>query len=111
MNWNKLISEKQLADINNQSADKPVLILKHSTTCSISAAALSRLERNWNDSDSERVILYYLDLLNYRSISNKIADDYGVKHESPQVLIIRQGKCVYHKSHFDIEYKELIKTL
>jgi bacillithiol system protein YtxJ len=105
MNWNKLNSDSQLAEIKEESENQPVLIFKHSTTCSISAMALSRMERNW--SDQLGVKPYYLDLLANRTISNKIVSEFGVDHESPQVLLIRNGECVYDASHMSISFAGL----
>jgi bacillithiol system protein YtxJ len=105
MNWNKLNSDSQLAEIKEESENHPVLIFKHSTTCSISAMALSRMERNW--SDQLGVKPYYLDLLANRAISNKIVSEFGIDHESPQVLLIRNGECVYDASHMSISFAGL----
>ncbi|QJW88347.1 bacillithiol system redox-active protein YtxJ [Spirosoma taeanense] len=105
MNWNKLTSAAQLDEIKEESAKQPVLIFKHSTTCSISAMALSRMERNW--SDQLGVKPYYLDLHANRPISNKIVSEFGVEHESPQVLLIRNGECVYDASHMAISFAGL----
>jgi len=104
MTWNKLESADQLTAIKEESFERPVLILKHSTTCSISAAALGRLERNWKQEAVGELKPYYLDLLRHRPISGQIATDFGIKHESPQVLIIKNGQTVYHASHFDIKF-------
>ena len=108
MNWNPLKSSNDLIQIDEESKSHPVLILKHSTTCSISAMALSRLERKWKKSDNEILKPYYLDLLQHRDLSNEIATKYGVVHESPQVLIIRNGSCVYNSSHMDIAYDAIM---
>lgn len=105
MNWNKLISDAQLAEIKEESTKHPVLIFKHSTTCSISAMALSRMERNW--SDQLGVKPYYLDLLANRPISKRIETEFGIEHESPQVLLIRNGECVYDASHMAISFAGL----
>ena len=105
MNWTKLTNDAQLADIKQESAHQPVLIFKHSTTCSISAMALSRMERNW--SDQLGVKPYYLDLHANRPISNTIVREFGVEHESPQVLLIRNGECVYDASHMAISFAGL----
>lgn len=102
MNWNKLTSDAQLDAIKQESEKQPVLIFKHSTTCSISAMALSRMERNWNEQIGVKP--YYLDLLANRPISAKIESDFGVEHESPQVLLIRNGACVYDASHMGISF-------
>jgi bacillithiol system protein YtxJ len=104
--WIPLNSESQLNDIVEQSNDVPCLIFKHSTTCSISAMAKSRLERSW-DFSFDDMKPYYLDLLNFRSISAAIAEKFDVYHESPQILLIRNGQCTYDASHLDISVHEL----
>ena len=104
MNWTKLVSKEQLESIQKESQNHPVVIFKHSTSCSISKASLARLERNWKVDDLPEVPLYLLDLLSYRDISNAIAKTFQVHHESPQVLIIKNGQSVYDKSHFDIDF-------
>ena len=109
MNWSPLQTLEQLQSITAESKEKPVLIFKHSRTCSISRATLDRLERNWKDETGAK--LYFLDLLTYREISNRIASDFGVVHESPQVLIIKDGKSVFDRSHFAIEYPAIASTL
>jgi bacillithiol system protein YtxJ len=105
MNWNKLTDAGQLETIKAESTGQPVLIFKHSTTCSISAMALNRMERNWKDAVGIKP--YYLDLLANRPISGKIAQEFGVGHESPQVLLIRNGACVYDASHMGISFDGL----
>ena len=113
MNWLPLIAEKQLMDVDSLSNNpdvKGVLILKHSTRCSISANALGRLERTWKFSEKE-VPTYFLDLLSYRNVSSAIEQHYGVPHESPQVLIIKNGKCIYATSHSDISVPNIEEIL
>lgn len=101
INWIPLNSAEQLHEIQERSKEIPCLIFKHSTSCSISSLVKHRLENYW-DLDDGLVEVYFLDLLRYRPISNQIAETYGVWHESPQVLLIRDEKCVYHTSHLDI---------
>jgi|SRR5574343_883013 bacillithiol system protein YtxJ len=107
MNWNKLEQVEQLVDIDVNSHEHTIVIFKHSTRCSISATALSRLERSWNDAEMSEVKPYYLDLLNFRTTSNAIATHYNIEHQSPQVLVIKDGHCVYHESHMAIDYNEI----
>lgn len=109
MNWIKLQDEAELNKIKEESSNQPVIIFKHSTRCSISSTALNRLERSWKDEEMKNVKAYYLDLIAYRSISNKIEEIFLVHHESPQILIIKDGKCIYHSSHLGINYEELQK--
>src|SRR5687767_2204769 len=106
MNWNKLENNDQLSDIINQSHQKPQVIFKHSTRCSISSMAKNRLERS---GAPDGINFHYLDLIQYRFISNRIAEDFNVWHESPQVLVIKDGKCVYDESHSGIDMKELAR--
>ncbi len=107
MNWIELNQTNQLEQIKSESFNHPVLIFKHSTRCSISSMALNRLERSWNPQELEGLKIYYLDLIQYRPISNQVAEDFEVDHESPQVLIISDGKCAYHNSHMGISYHEV----
>lgn len=108
MNWIDLKDVQQLKQINEQSAQHPVVIFKHSTRCSISNMAKSRLEREPAPANTS---FYYLDLLKHRDISNKIAEDYHVYHESPQVLVIKNGECTYDESHNGISMKEIAAQL
>lgn len=107
MKWNKLNSVDQLDAIKRESESKPVLIFKHSTRCNISKTSLDRLERNWKEDEMSDVSLYFVDLLSYRDVSNQIAQVFGVEHESPQVLIIRNGQSTYDQSHFQIDYQSI----
>ncbi|MBW7844825.1 MAG: bacillithiol system redox-active protein YtxJ [Bacteroidia bacterium] len=107
MNWNKLEQIEQLVDIDMQSHIAPVVIFKHSTRCSISSAALNRIEKNWNNSEMELIKPFYVDLLKFRTTSNAIATHYEVEHQSPQILVIKNGKCIYNTSHSGINYDEL----
>ena len=106
MTWNDITEEKQLAEIQDLSKTQPVLIFKHSTRCSISSMAKGRLERSMAP---EGVLFYLLDLIRYRPISNKIAEVFHVHHESPQVLLIRNGSCVYDESHNGISMDEIVE--
>lgn len=104
MNWIPLHSEEQLNDIKDKSLNKPQVIFKHSIRCSISSMAKSRLDRNEQPQDLD---FYYLDIINHRNISNKIAQEFEVHHQSPQVLIINDGQCVYDESHSGIHMDEI----
>lgn len=100
MIWKDLTSKEELDSLLTSSAeDKGIFIFKHSTRCSISHMAKSRLERYWN-SDSP---IHYLDLISNREVSNLIAQKTGVDHESPQLLWIKDGECKFHTSHSGID--------
>jgi bacillithiol system protein YtxJ len=108
MNWIALENIAQLDTIIELSKTVPCLLFKHSTRCSISSMALNRLENSWKNEDNKHLTPYYLDLLQHRAISNEIAQRFGVEHQSPQALIISNGKCIYYASHSDIRYNEII---
>lgn len=108
MNWIDLNSMQQLADIKELSKTRPQVIFKHSTRCSISTMAKSRLER---DKQPESGDFYFLDLIKHRSISNQIAEDFAVAHESPQILLIKNTECVYEESHSGIQMDEIAEQI
>ena len=108
MNWNYLQNVGQIAVINEESKSVKVMLFKHSTRCSISNMALNRVESNWKDNDNQLIKPYYLDLIAHRDISNLIARQYGIEHQSPQVLVILNGKCIYHASHNNIRYADIM---
>lgn len=111
MNWTPLTTAEQLDALDAASHKAPALIFKHSTRCSISSAALNRLESAWTPTDPDASTVHYLDLLKHRSLSNAIADRYGVEHESPQVLVIHKGRCVHVSAHFGITYADTVAAL
>ena len=106
MNWIPITDQNQLETIKDQSFTTPQVILKHSTTCSISKMALARLERAEAPTSIQ---FYYLDLLNYRTISNAIAEKFSVYHESPQILLIKNGECIFDESHGGIQMEEIVE--
>jgi len=107
MKWNELTSLNQIGQIIDQSNEKPVLIFKYSSRCSVSRLALDRLERKWDDTEMSHITPYFLDLITYREVSNRIADQFDVEHESPQVLLIDKGKSILDQSHMAIDYSAI----
>lgn len=108
MDWNILENLAQLDEIKQKSGEKPVLIFKHSTRCSVSGMAWDRLKRNWKKEDSEKVTPYFLDLIRHRDVSNQIEKEFSVYHESPQIIIVKSGKAVYNNSHMGINYGDIM---
>ncbi|MEO0628886.1 MAG: bacillithiol system redox-active protein YtxJ [Bacteroidota bacterium] len=106
MNWHPITSEQAIQDLIDRSRVVPCLIFKHSTRCPISSIAKMRLEDHW-DFGTDELEPYYLDLIAYRQLSNMVAQQFSVAHESPQVLLIRDGHCTYDSSHLDIQVAEL----
>lgn len=108
LNWILLKDLGQLNEIITISHEKPVVIFKHSTRCSVSRMALKQFENEFDLALlDQKVLLYFLDLLEYRGISNEIAARFNVIHQSPQLLLIQNGKSVYAVSHSDIDAEEL----
>ena len=105
LNWNALTELKQLDSIVEESEEKPIVIFKHSTRCSISRMALKNFEREYSDENSAS--LYFLDLLSHRDVSNEIAQRFHVIHQSPQLLLIKNGQSVYDVSHSEIDAEAL----
>jgi bacillithiol system protein YtxJ len=99
----------QLELLEIQSQIQPVLIFKHSTRCSISRFALKQFENEFDLHD--KITPYFLDLLNHRDISNEIAFQFNVQHQSPQILLLKNRVVVYHTSHENIDATELKKYL
>lgn len=108
MDWIALDTIDQLEEI--KTSNTPSIIFKHSTRCPVSGMA----KRNFEFETSllpEGVSVYYLDLIKYREISNHVAEHWSIKHESPQVLLIRNNQCIYDASHGDIEMAEIVKSI
>lgn len=106
MKWIPLTNEEQLELIKEKSKTTPQIIFKHSTRCGTSSLAKGRLEKA---TPPEGIDFYYLDLIAYRSISNRVAEDFRVHHESPQILLIKNGDCVYEESHISIRMENIIE--
>ena len=109
--WHALTAPEQLDKMEAESMEKAIAVFKHSTRCGISKMVLNNFERNFDLQQENGFRLYFLDLLANRDISNMIADRFQVRHESPQLIIIKNGKVVHHASHQSIEVDSLRKHL
>ncbi len=108
VNWIPLTEMEQLTTIKNLSEKEPIAIFKHSTRCGISSMVIKRFENSF-DEELKNFKVYYLDLLNYRAISNEIASQFQVMHQSPQLLVVKKGAVLTHASHYDIANIDLKK--
>lgn len=100
MDFNKICEIGEFQSVLKKSETKPVLVFKHSTRCNISSVALSRIQ---SDKDlSNYVDGYLIDVISCRALSSLIADHFDVRHESPQVLMIHRGECIFDESHLGI---------
>ncbi|MCK4562114.1 MAG: bacillithiol system redox-active protein YtxJ [Flavobacteriaceae bacterium] len=101
-----LIEENQIEEILNLSKQKPVLLFKHSTRCGVSNMVLKRFEKKLKKEEKE-FYYFYLDLLQNRGLSNYVSEKFDIPHQSPQLIVIKEGKVSSHNSHFgimDIEF-------
>lgn len=105
MNWIELKHLDQLSELKSKSFTQAQVIFKHSSRCSISSMIKNRLERA---ASPDAISFHFLDLIAHRTISNQVAEDFFVEHESPQVLVIRNGECVYDESHNAISMDEIV---
>ena len=97
---------KQLDDISKKSRTKTQVIFKHSTRCGISRMVMNQFVDAYDFTESD-LDLYYLDLLNYREVSNEVGFKFQVMHESPQILVVKNGVVVAHASHGAINEVDL----
>jgi len=107
--WIQVTDLGQLNEIIDISTEKPAVIFKHSTRCSVSRMVLKQFENEYDLQD--KVVLYFLDLIEHRDISNEIATRFGVVHQSPQLIVIKDGKAVYNDSHESIDATKLNQLL
>lgn len=110
VNWIPLASIAEVEELVEQSRTVPCLIFKHSTRCSISSFAKNRLEQDW-DLSQTKIQPFFLDLIAHRDVSNFVAHHFAIEHESPQVLLIDQGRVIYDASHLAITVDDIRNQL
>ena len=108
--WQVLSDLPGLSDALALLFERPVALFKHSTRCGISAHAKYRLENDWSFTADE-LVFFYLDLITFRPVSNHIAETLGVVHQSPQVILLKDGKAVYDASHHRIQVAGLREAM
>ncbi len=108
----KILNEiGQLDELDLLSKTRPQLIFKHSTRCSVSSMAKRGLDMDLKQTRNAVFDIYYLDLIQYRNISNQIATRYHIQHESPQLLVIKNGQCIFNASHDDVALQDVLQRL
>lgn len=110
LNWIPLTSLKQLEEIKEQSNNNAVLVFKHSTRCGISSMVIKQFEKLFTE-EHKNLKVYYLDLLNYRNISDELGYTFQVMHQSPQLIVVRNGVSVHNASHYDITQTNLSRFI
>jgi bacillithiol system protein YtxJ len=109
--WHKIESENDLITAIENSNIKNVVIFKHSTRCIISKTVLKNFENEAENSNTKIIDFYYLDLLNYRNISNEIVEQFNITHQSPQVILIKNEEAIYNASHDGISLETIKQHL
>ena len=108
MNWSYIESDEDLQKALSSSGK--IALFKHSTRCPVSSMAKNRLEKLWVEATNEMPI-YFLDLIKYRELSNKIARQLAIEHASPQLILVEEGKSIYDASHNMIQSSEVVKHM
>lgn len=103
-NFIKVNTKEELDGLFEKSSEQPVFLFKHSLTCPISTGVFQTV----SDIDAD---VYLVVVQHARDISNEIAEKTGIRHESPQAIVIKDGKPVYHASHYDVTVEEVEESL
>lgn len=103
----ELTTVEEWKEVLSSSSEQPVFVFKHSTSCSVSAGAWEEFQKYLQDSPNQQVQYVYVKVIESRPVSNQIAEELGVKHESPQVILVKDQEAIWHTSHFKIT-KEVI---
>ena len=110
LSWTPLISVDEINTIKEISKNHSILIFKHSTSCGISRMVMKQFESLFNE-ENKHLKVYYLDLLNFREVSSKLSEVFQVIHQSPQLLVVKNGISVYDESHYEITKVNLSKYI
>ena len=110
LNWIPLTTMEELEAIKEISKTEAVLIFKHSTRCGISSMVIKRFEALFTEEHKDLKV-YYLDLLNYRDISDEVGYAFQVMHQSPQLIAVKNGVSVYNATHYDIANTDLSRFI
>ncbi len=110
LNWTPLTSLEQLETIKEQSKTESVFLFKHSTRCGISSMVIKQFEKLFTE-EHQNLKVYYLDLLNYRNISDEVGYSFQVMHQSPQLIVVKNSVAVFNASHYDITQTNLSRFI
>jgi len=110
INWIPFTALEQIQTIKENSNSESIFIFKHSTRCGISSMVIKQFEKLFQE-EHQNLKVYYLDLLNYRNISDEVGHTFQVMHQSPQLLVIRNGVSVQNASHYDITQIDLARFI
>jgi bacillithiol system protein YtxJ len=111
INWNDLLDELELNKVLKKSKSNAQIIFKHSSKCGISSSVLRRFNKMILNNNLDQKQLYFLKVIENRSLSNRVSALFEIQHESPQLLIIKNKKVVFHRSHYNILDDDFLKYI
>jgi bacillithiol system protein YtxJ len=109
--WKEITTIEEWKEIYERSAEKPAVILKHSTACPVSASALEEYDEYLAKNPNEDIDYYLVKVIESRPVSNQIAEDLGIKHASPQILYFKNKESVWNASHWSVTAKHMTAVL
>lgn len=111
MQWSEITTLDEWKNIREQSAERGKVVFKHSTTCPVSANALNEFEQYLGKQPNDSVDYYLVKVIETRPVSNQIAEDLGVKHESPQIIYVKDKEKYWTASHWAITTEHMTAVL
>lgn len=111
MNWNEITTLEEWKAVLARSSDRGQVVLKHSTTCPVSANALHEYEQYLESRPNEQIDYTLVKVIESRPVSNQIAEDLGVKHESPQIIFLKDGEKYWTASHWAVTKAHITAVL
>jgi bacillithiol system protein YtxJ len=108
--WGRLSDTSDLKKLNEASFSKFQMIYKHSTRCATSYFALQNL-KNFPEAKLQEVDLYIVDVISQRELSNEISEHFEVRHESPQIMLLKNGQLIWNASHGDVRIEAILKAI
>lgn len=111
MNWKEITTLEEWNEIIEKSSERGQVILKHSTTCPVSSNALHEYEQYLKDTPNDQMEYTLVKVIESRPVSNQIAEDLGVKHESPQIIFIKDKDKYWSASHWAVTKAHIAAVL
>ncbi|MGF6951640.1 bacillithiol system protein YtxJ [Neobacillus sp. B4I6] len=111
LNWKELTALEEWEEVFNRSAEKPAVVLKYSTTCPVSSSAMEEYEEYLADKPNSDVDYYMVKVIESRPVSNRIEEDLGIKHASPQIIFFKNKKSIWNTSHWSATKKHMTAVL
>lgn len=108
--WKAVQKPEDLDEMERYSANRPVILFKHSTRCGLSHEVKDKLEEEWS-ATNHSALFYYLDILEYRALSDEVEHRWRIAHQSPQLIILSDQEVLFHGSHRSITAKRIEKVL